>query len=216
MITVTTPSGVISQVAGNFSASALTTSSSSHDKISGDRSRDKKSPTSRAAPTTATGGNSSSAHTQGHSHLSSAPPPFQGTQARGSSANLPQSAPTATGNTQAGRTQPQTAQPAGSLSLPPQQPLAASGPSTPSAVQVLANGGNAGGSAAAGRNTGDFNHAITFVNTIKQRYSRDQNVYKRFLEILQTYQRDGQEIAEVRCVSVDSHSRSAVANCPGV
>lgn len=197
MITVTTPSGTVSQVAGNFSASALSGSSSKPEKTSADRSRDKKSPSSRSGPNTATASGSAS-HQPGHSHLSSGPPPFQGGQARGASTNLPQSAPTATGSTQAGRSQPQTAQPAGSLSLPPQQPLAASGPSTPSAVQVLANGGNAGGSAAAARNSGvEFNHAITFVNTIKQRYSRDQNVYKRFLEILQTYQRDGQEISEV-------------------
>lgn len=186
MITVTTPSGTISQTAGSFTASAL--NSAAHEaKSSADR---KKSPPNRAAPATATPGASTSAHQPGHSHLSQAPHSSQTSQNRAPATNLPQSAPTAA--TPAARAQPQTAQPAARIPLPSQQPLAASGPSTPSAVQVLANAGNAGGL----KGGVEFNHAITFVNTIKQRYNRDQSVYKRFLEILQTYQRDGQQISE--------------------
>lgn len=189
MITVTTPSGTISQMAGNFSASVLT----SDTKPAVDR---KKSPPNRPAATPATAVPSSSSASQpGASHLSQGPPSFQGSQNRAPATNLPQSAPTASAT--AARAQPQTAQPAAGLPLPPQQPLAASGPSTPSAVHVLANGGNGAGRPETQKGGVEFNHAITFVNTIKQRYTGNQNVYKKFLEILQTYQRDGQEIIEV-------------------
>ena len=43
----------------------------------------------------------------------------------------------------------------------------------------------------------EFNHAISFVNKIKTRFNTDTETYKQFLEILQTYQRDGREIQEV-------------------
>ncbi|KAJ2925668.1 hypothetical protein H1R20_g11426, partial [Candolleomyces eurysporus] len=37
----------------------------------------------------------------------------------------------------------------------------------------------------------EFNHAIQYLNRIKARYTDDQNTYKQFLDILQTYQREG-------------------------
>ncbi|RXW19123.1 hypothetical protein EST38_g6730 [Candolleomyces aberdarensis] len=37
----------------------------------------------------------------------------------------------------------------------------------------------------------EFNHAIQYLNKIKARYADDQNTYKQFLDILQTYQREG-------------------------
>jgi histone deacetylase complex regulatory component SIN3 len=43
----------------------------------------------------------------------------------------------------------------------------------------------------------EFNHAITFVNKIKNRFSGDQETYKQFLEILQTYQKETKDINEV-------------------
>ncbi|KAG1464978.1 hypothetical protein G6F56_004973 [Rhizopus delemar] len=43
----------------------------------------------------------------------------------------------------------------------------------------------------------EFNHAINYVNRIKNRYSHDPDVYKQFLEILQTYQKDNKPIQEV-------------------
>ena len=52
----------------------------------------------------------------------------------------------------------------------------------------------------------EFNHAIAFVNKIKQRFSDDQDTYKQFLEILQTYQRDTKDIAEVSCGIRDEYS----------
>lgn len=201
MITVTTPSGTISHVAGTFAASQSKLAKAGNDnKGSSSRAREKKSPTVR--PPTANAGTSGAGpsnppHQSGHSHLSSGPPPFQSAATAQRPADLPQSAPNASAG-HAGRAQPQTAQPAAALSIPPQQPITASGPSTPSAVQVLANGTNVASGMTASEPPGvHFNHAITFVNTIKQRYHRDQDVYKRFLEILQTYQRDGQAIAEV-------------------
>lgn len=42
----------------------------------------------------------------------------------------------------------------------------------------------------------EFNHAISFVNKIKNRFNTEPETYKNFLEILQTYQRD-QKIEEV-------------------
>ena len=44
----------------------------------------------------------------------------------------------------------------------------------------------------------EFNHAINYVNKIKNRFVRDPDTYKSFLEILQTYQREGKAIQDVR------------------
>jgi hypothetical protein len=65
----------------------------------------------------------------------------------------------------------------------------------------------------------EFNHAITFVNKIKQRYNTDTETYKQFLEILQTYQRDGRHIQEVSTESyraIGDSGRSSVAKRVGV
>ncbi|KAI8461296.1 hypothetical protein BY996DRAFT_4573648 [Phakopsora pachyrhizi] len=43
----------------------------------------------------------------------------------------------------------------------------------------------------------EFNHAITYVNKIKNRYAGDPKTYQTFLDILQTYQRDARPIQEV-------------------
>lgn len=44
----------------------------------------------------------------------------------------------------------------------------------------------------------EFNHAINYVNKIKNRFVRDPDTYKAFLEILQTYQKEGKAIQDVR------------------
>lgn len=44
----------------------------------------------------------------------------------------------------------------------------------------------------------EFNHAINYVNKIKNRFVRDPETYKAFLEILQTYQKEGKAIQDVR------------------
>lgn len=46
-------------------------------------------------------------------------------------------------------------------------------------------------------NTDQMNHAITYVNKIKTRFANQPDIYKQFLEILQTYQREQKPIAEV-------------------
>lgn len=43
----------------------------------------------------------------------------------------------------------------------------------------------------------EFNHAITYVNKIKSRFANQPDTYKKFLEILQTYQKDQKPIQEV-------------------
>ncbi|KAJ5936267.1 hypothetical protein N7454_005565 [Penicillium verhagenii] len=43
----------------------------------------------------------------------------------------------------------------------------------------------------------EFNHAISYVNKIKNRFSQAPEIYKQFLEILQTYQRESKPIQDV-------------------
>ncbi|KAF4555812.1 Sin3a C-terminal domain-containing protein [Elsinoe fawcettii] len=43
----------------------------------------------------------------------------------------------------------------------------------------------------------EFNHAINYVNKIKNRFSSQPEIYKSFLDILQTYQRESRPIQEV-------------------
>ncbi|KAI8370605.1 uncharacterized protein BYT42DRAFT_538182 [Radiomyces spectabilis] len=43
----------------------------------------------------------------------------------------------------------------------------------------------------------EFNHAINYVNKIKNRFAADPEIYKQFLEILQTYQKEQKPIQEV-------------------
>lgn len=43
----------------------------------------------------------------------------------------------------------------------------------------------------------EFNHAISYVNKIKNRFASQPEIYKQFLEILQTYQRESKPIQEV-------------------
>ncbi|RDW87684.1 hypothetical protein BP5796_03378 [Coleophoma crateriformis] len=43
----------------------------------------------------------------------------------------------------------------------------------------------------------EFNHAISYVNKIKNRFQAQPEIYKQFLEILQTYQRESKPIQDV-------------------
>ncbi|KAJ5591904.1 uncharacterized protein N7459_002273 [Penicillium hispanicum] len=92
---------------------------------------------------------------------------------------------------------------------------AASGMGRPSMMQVSGAGQNAGltqpMSSLAGvggilqgghadlnkRGPVEFNHAISYVNKIKNRFSSAPEIYKQFLEILQTYQRESKPIQDV-------------------
>ncbi|WWC68464.1 uncharacterized protein I206_102392 [Kwoniella pini CBS 10737] len=203
LITVTTPAGTVSQIPGNFAAAI------------DQREREARAGPGavRPPPPAETESKPSLASTNTpasqplppiHSHLASGPPPFQSGASRPSSATntpaaaAPSRAPQSTTSTQA---------PPGPLPLPPHasQPLPPSGPSTPSAAQFLASGGlsnnqNSNAQAAQGGARTpivEFNHAISFVNKIKNRFNNDPDTYKQFLEILQTYQRDTRDIAEV-------------------
>ncbi|TPX35347.1 hypothetical protein SmJEL517_g02267 [Synchytrium microbalum] len=48
-----------------------------------------------------------------------------------------------------------------------------------------------------GRAPMEFNHAITYVNKIMNRFAGERETYKQFLEILQTYQKEQKPIQEV-------------------
>ena len=45
---------------------------------------------------------------------------------------------------------------------------------------------------------GEFNHAIQYLNKIKHRFSDEPSVYKQFLDILQTYQKEQKHSQDVR------------------
>ncbi|EPQ28644.1 uncharacterized protein PFL1_03947 [Pseudozyma flocculosa PF-1] len=88
----------------------------------------------------------------------------------------------------------------------PQSPLMGPGaPSTPNqGPAVLPHAGLHGGPSPHGPGPHDakrppveFNHAINYVNKIKQRFSGDPDTYKQFLEILQTYQKEQRPIHDV-------------------
>ncbi|KAF2442152.1 hypothetical protein P171DRAFT_433710 [Karstenula rhodostoma CBS 690.94] len=71
--------------------------------------------------------------------------------------------------------------------------------STPMAGQALNGVAQAaqGGVGAEKRGPVEFNHAISYVNKIKNRFSSQPDIYKQFLEILQTYQRESKPIQDV-------------------
>ena len=43
----------------------------------------------------------------------------------------------------------------------------------------------------------EFDHAINYVTTIKKRFANEPDTYKKFLEILHTYQKEQRGIKEV-------------------
>ncbi|KAI0688140.1 hypothetical protein BC835DRAFT_1285352 [Cytidiella melzeri] len=55
-------------------------------------------------------------------------------------------------------------------------------------------GGGGPGGRSVERSAGEFNSAIQFLNKIKLRYSDETDVYKQFLEILQTYQKEQKQL----------------------
>lgn len=73
----------------------------------------------------------------------------------------------------------------------------------PESAGVLAGGlsgilaGQQGGLGMEKRGPVEFNHAISYVNKIKNRFSSQPEIYKQFLEILQTYQRESKPIQDV-------------------
>ena len=217
LITVTTPTGTVSQMPGGFSAALDQREKDREARENGSASRvdGAGEPGARRTSPNRYGAAQSSNQTLPplHSHLASGPPPFQH---RDLHANRPASSATGSGSNAAAGATPSrpgattaTSTP-NHLPLPPhaQPPTAPSGPSTPSAAQFLASGmtaSNPSNSQSAtmlrmGGTNGpilEFNHAIAFVNKIKSRFNSDPETYKQFLEILQTYQRDTRDIADV-------------------
>jgi paired amphipathic helix protein Sin3a len=62
---------------------------------------------------------------------------------------------------------------------------------------VVAPPPTAPGGAVEKRGPVEFNHAISYVNKIKNRFAQQPDTYKQFLEILQTYQRESRPIGDV-------------------
>ncbi|GAA5868660.1 hypothetical protein JCM8547_003773 [Rhodosporidiobolus lusitaniae] len=109
-------------------------------------------------------------------HLQSLPPASSQIQPTASGAGTPQAASVLSH---------QPAPPASSQVAPP----------APSAPAPATGAPAAGGDAA--RPPMEFNHAINYVNKIKNRFIREPETYKAFLEILQTYQKEGRAIQDV-------------------
>ncbi|KAK4170330.1 transcriptional regulatory protein SIN3 [Cladorrhinum sp. PSN259] len=84
---------------------------------------------------------------------------------------------------------------ASALSQPP-VPRTAHTP-TPATGPPSANGSAAQQANLEKRGPVEFNHAISYVNKIKNRFQDKPEIYKQFLEILQTYQREQKPIQDV-------------------
>ncbi|KAK4128657.1 hypothetical protein N657DRAFT_676412 [Parathielavia appendiculata] len=68
---------------------------------------------------------------------------------------------------------------------------------TPAAGPPSSNGGATQQASLEKRGPVEFNHAISYVNKIKNRFQDKPEIYKQFLEILQTYQREQKPIQDV-------------------
>ncbi|UZP46184.1 hypothetical protein NXS19_013996 [Fusarium pseudograminearum] len=68
---------------------------------------------------------------------------------------------------------------------------------TPTPGQAGVNGNAANQANMERRGPVEFNHAISYVNKIKNRFQDKPEIYKQFLEILQTYQREQKPIQDV-------------------
>lgn len=81
---------------------------------------------------------------------------------------------------------------------------------------AAANGGAAAGGGSGSRSPPrapsgpqlEFNHAINYVNKIKNRFAADPDTYKQFLEILQTYQKEQRPIQDVSTSSTHASPSS--------
>ena len=145
LITVITPTGTVSQVAGGFSA-GLAAQQAQADAAN---KQPAAGPSSRPGYTATGFGGGYSADSQQQ----------QQRDAAGSAAGTPQAAAS------------------GSRSPPPA--AGGAGAFRPSGPQL------------------EFNHAINYVNKIKNRFAADPDTYKQFLEILQTYQKEQRPIQDV-------------------
>ncbi|KAK7031418.1 histone deacetylase complex, SIN3 component [Favolaschia claudopus] len=77
---------------------------------------------------------------------------------------------------------------------PPPPPPFQNHPQTTAAASFLGGLGNR--NAVEKQQGHEFNHAIQYLNKIKQRYADDPNTYKQFLDILQTYQKEQKHLQD--------------------
>ncbi|ETI24167.1 hypothetical protein G647_03536 [Cladophialophora carrionii CBS 160.54] len=81
------------------------------------------------------------------------------------------------------------------------RPALATSPGPNQGAGFSQQGAGFGGAPAAGEmkrgGPVEFNHAISYVNKIKNRFAQQPEIYKQFLEILQTYQRESKPIQDV-------------------
>lgn len=99
------------------------------------------------------------------------------------------------------------ARPAGAVAQ--SQPQAPSQTTTPGGASRTATPTSAGGIAADKRPPIEFNHAISYVNKIKNRFISQPEIYKSFLDILQTYQKEQRPIQDVSLAKLSVRSHGA-------
>ncbi|KAL4798324.1 hypothetical protein BDV19DRAFT_357595 [Aspergillus venezuelensis] len=112
----------------------------------------------------------------------------------------PAGAPPTHGQDQRGVSQLQGAASAASAGMGRPGLMGAAAAGQPSLTQPMNNLAGAGvlqGAQDLKRGPVEFNHAISYVNKIKNRFSSRPEIYKQFLEILQTYQRESKPIGDV-------------------
>ena len=84
---------------------------------------------------------------------------------------------------------------------PAQFPLAAAAAGSPGPSKPAAAAAKKPASSPSGQNEGpqpvEFDHAINYVTTIKKRFHAHPEIYRKFLEILHTYQKEQRGIKEV-------------------
>lgn len=83
---------------------------------------------------------------------------------------------------------------------------------------MLSHGSNADGPIGDSKRAPvEFNHAINYVNKIKQRFSNEPDTYKQFLEILQTYQKEQKPIHDVSVEMANKESSNTdIVGFPGL
>ena len=80
---------------------------------------------------------------------------------------------------------------------PPAQPPVGGPPPAGSPPQQQQQQGGGGGGGGGAQQPVEFDHAINYVTTIKKRFASEPETYKKFLEILHTYQKEQRGIKDV-------------------
>ncbi|CDZ97936.1 Histone deacetylase complex, SIN3 component [Phaffia rhodozyma] len=191
LITVITPTGTVSQIAGQFSAGLAAVAAAGAAATPGSQQHTQQHPSAAGG---GPAGVANSGYSQGIDRPFGSNPGLNQQQQQQQQASNP--AQTASAASTPGGQQHQQSLPSlgQTHSLGPSQ----SGVSTPGAAQVLSGGIQGVQPPQAVRQPQvEFNHAINYVNKIKNRYAQDPDTYKQFLEVLQTYQKEQRPIQDV-------------------